>query len=254
MMSLLFSWNVNAQKWHSIPTKVINVYELIGDTSKTQNDSIEAFEMSDFVRFKDYKLYLKSIKKDSSKAFYVSQLPDSSILRDEREYRKYLKDKRYDDHPVVGVSWENAMNYCKWKTIEDNSSKEFDFIYRLPKWLEWFAASKYLERQGIANDLDYKYSDWVMENYFVNMFWNAPNLTILFPNEADMQPPYPWVMQKIVVGNSFLFQRKSKTFFLRTFYSNQGYRHIAFRLVKKHVDASNEKSLENRVIEFWNSK
>jgi formylglycine-generating enzyme required for sulfatase activity len=56
--------------------------------------------------------------------------------------------KQGPDHPVVNVSWQEAMAFCKWLTGEDQkkgliSAKQ---SYRLPTDLEWSRAA------GLANE------------------------------------------------------------------------------------------------------
>lgn len=109
-------------KFYSIPSQSKNFHALYGDTSYKKAQIVEEFEISEQVTFKEYKEYLAAIKKDSSEKFYWSQLPDTNISTDKKVYTEYITSKEYDDYPVLGISWDNAMNYCKWKTIKDNDS------------------------------------------------------------------------------------------------------------------------------------
>lgn len=240
ILLIILSQNMMAQKWHLIPSRVINVYELIDDTSRVYNSTVEEFEVSDFVSLKDYKSYLKSIKKDSSKTFYLSQLPDSNILRDKRDYRKYLKYKKYEKHPAVGISWENAINYCKWKNIQDNSTKNNEFIYRVPELKEWYIAYRYLDVRNLHSDFNYKYSEWLINEYYENMFRfmeyiaeSPVKYDTSFNYENTDFDYYSRISRKLVVGNSFLSQGTNYNLLHRVFYANQGYRYVAFRIIRK---------------------
>jgi formylglycine-generating enzyme required for sulfatase activity len=46
------------------------------------------------------------------------------------------------DHPIVGVSWNDAVNFCAWLTSKERSEGKIDdkTEYRLPTDLEWSAA------------------------------------------------------------------------------------------------------------------
>ncbi|MBF9220911.1 SUMF1/EgtB/PvdO family nonheme iron enzyme [Hymenobacter ruricola] len=111
--------------------------------------------------------YLHALKKDSSEAFYQSQQPDTIRLRrwlyarhdtlNANPYYYYgYRDFYY--FPVVGISYEQAVNYCRWRTATVQrgylQSAEFKkkhkkllaqyevrVTYRLPTIAEWEAAA-----------------------------------------------------------------------------------------------------------------
>ena len=46
------------------------------------------------------------------------------------------------DHPIVGVPWNDAIEFCVWLTVKERAEGKIDAntIYRLPTDLEWSAA------------------------------------------------------------------------------------------------------------------
>ena len=128
--------------------------------------------------------YLFYVKKDSSHEFYLSQLPDTSVW----EFRLAPEDStgHFADHylrypgfryfPVVGVNYEQVVNYCRWRSAAVNLvigkderhkiRKKFDHYdvsveYRLPTKEEWeLAACGGLDREkfpyGVVRPVDNK--------------------------------------------------------------------------------------------------
>ncbi len=56
---------------------------------------------------------------------YRRALPDTLVWRDELTFQEplvetYLRHPAYDEYPVVGVSWRQANEYCKWRSDRVN--------------------------------------------------------------------------------------------------------------------------------------
>ena len=246
---------------YSIPTQTINLYKSLAYNSRTSAQTIKAFQISEQVTYKEYKDYLTSIKKDSSATFYLTQLPDSSIGSAE-VYKEYITSVEYDNFPVLGISWDNAMNFCKWKTQKENKDG-IQVIYRLPNCSEWLAAYSYLSENKIKNDFNRNYSDWL-----VNAF--DESVSHYASDTSSSQFIYDWLYfhaskdplgykRKLVIGNSYLYQQQNILFYLFSFYANEGYRQIGFRYVKETVSESpetgqNGKSIAQSLIEHWGLK
>jgi gliding motility-associated lipoprotein GldJ len=79
------------------------------------------------VRNVDYLEYLHWIKRVfvSYPEVYRKALPDTLVWRDELAYNEpyvnnYLRHPAYGEYPVVGVSWEQAVDFCEWRTDRVN--------------------------------------------------------------------------------------------------------------------------------------
>ena len=69
--------------------------------------------------------YLYYVQLDSSREFYESALPDTTVWARELAFNDpyvehYLRYPGFRYHPVVGVTWVQANDYCKWRTAVVN--------------------------------------------------------------------------------------------------------------------------------------
>lgn len=69
--------------------------------------------------------YLYYVKIDSSREFFESALPDTTVWAKGLAYNDpyvdhYLRYPGFRFFPVVGVSWKQAVDYCKWRTMVVN--------------------------------------------------------------------------------------------------------------------------------------
>ena len=77
--------------------------------------------------------YLFYIKRDSSEAFYQSALPDTTVWDKELAYNtpyvsNYLRYPGFRYYPVVGISWNQAADYCRWRTEAVNKQKAIEYF------------------------------------------------------------------------------------------------------------------------------
>ena len=65
--------------------------------------------------------YLQAVQRDSSQEFYETALPDTTVWLSKLSFNdtfteQYLRYPGFRMYPVVGVSWVQASDYCKWRT------------------------------------------------------------------------------------------------------------------------------------------
>ena len=69
--------------------------------------------------------YLHYVRLDSSREFYESALPDTTVWAKNLAYNDpyvdhYLRYPGFRFFPVVGVTWKQAQDYCLWRSIVVN--------------------------------------------------------------------------------------------------------------------------------------
>jgi gliding motility-associated lipoprotein GldJ len=87
---------------------------------------IDIYEVSN-KKYRDYTHWLENLAKDSTQFRDLAReaLPDTLVWKTPLSYNEpmvlgYFRAKAYNDYPVVGVSWEQANKYCRWRTDRAN--------------------------------------------------------------------------------------------------------------------------------------
>ncbi len=102
--------------WNNTPTQQ-NVSSFFMDETEVTN--VMYLEYLDWLN----RIYNREDK--TYKAIYVAALPDTLVWRNRLGFNEdmvnnYLRHPAYQEHPVVGVSWHQAVNYAKWRTQRVN--------------------------------------------------------------------------------------------------------------------------------------
>lgn len=105
----------------SLEEDVINTHDNLERTVTLGSFYMDETEMSNI----DYLEYLYAVSKDSTREFYESALPDTTVWAREMSFNdqyveQYLRYPGFRNYPVVGVSWRQANDYCKWRTAVVN--------------------------------------------------------------------------------------------------------------------------------------
>ena len=76
--------------------------------------------------------YLHYVQRDSSETYYQNALPDTTVWEKELAFNtpyvsNYLRYPGFRYYPVVGVSWEQAVDYCSWRTEAVNKQRAMEY-------------------------------------------------------------------------------------------------------------------------------
>jgi gliding motility-associated lipoprotein GldJ len=100
-------------EWNNVPRRV-TVSSFYLDETEVRN-----------VDYLEYLYWLQRVYSQSYPEVYKKALPDTLVWRDKLGYNEpfvtqYLRHPAYRNYPVVGVSWEQATNFCVWRTDRVN--------------------------------------------------------------------------------------------------------------------------------------
>ena len=109
----------------------MNQENIMGDwNNNLRRVTVSSFRIDQYeVSNKQYRTYLKwleNVFKPIGKDSIVrAALPDTTVWRTDLAYNEpmvegYFRNKVFNDYPVVGVSWEQANAYCRWRTDRAN--------------------------------------------------------------------------------------------------------------------------------------
>jgi len=152
------------------------------------------------IYWREYLFYLNVTEKDETTI--TAALPDTSVWNTETTHNPfteyYFRHPGYNNYPVVGITYKQAVDFCKWRTfvvnfgsyLRENKFADFKehlddsfpikFIYRLPTQEEWemIAAGKMS-----INEYPYGYKN-------VYTKWkgkNAKMFNCLYPGDTSNQ-------------------------------------------------------------------
>ena len=133
---------------------------------------VNAFWMSEEITNKEYREFIEALKsnpRDSLRVIHLDEMAKEADFQGavtfysfrrildkvtyfndwggEHSIENYFYSGKYDDYPVVGVSFESAGFFCIWKTHQLNKQRKEQGLpllsdFRLPTEIEWVYAAK----------------------------------------------------------------------------------------------------------------
>lgn len=199
--------------------------DLKSQFKKEENKTVKSFSISNLITVKEFNEYLNSIKKDSTAAFYLAQLPKSMHFSKEL-VQAILVDATLQDKPMPGVSWSVARNYCVWLTLNSRANG-LNYNYDLPFTSELIAYNQFYKPEK-PSELE----SWSLNAYDESMHEFKGNREYIY--SATSNDP-PSMKRKEIYGGSYHMDYKphSNYNYLQYEYQDSSSRYIGFRIVRK---------------------
>ena len=137
------------------------------NTQAQQKITVEDFWMSNEITNKEFREFYNQIKSSPNDSFewiditsiknegtgkakvikvayseIIDKLMDESAWKSVFGEGDYFTNPKYDNYPVVGVTWDGARYYCIWRTKEESKklkgkNNAIQMDYRIPTESEW---------------------------------------------------------------------------------------------------------------------
>lgn len=100
-------------EWNNMPRRV-TVSSFYMDETEVRN-----------IDYREYLFWVKRVWGGTYPEVWKRALPDTLVWREELAYNEplvetYFRHPAYEDYPVVGISWHQANEFCKWRTDRVN--------------------------------------------------------------------------------------------------------------------------------------
>jgi formylglycine-generating enzyme len=141
--------------------------------SKPRRVTVSSFYMDQYevrnLDWREYTNWMKVVFNKTAPKLVKKVQPNANVWRDEMAFNDpYLKNyfihPAYDQYPVVGVTWEQVMDYCSWRTDRVNElALVREQIILAP---DFFELEKQTNHDSIANFFVFNTQKYLTQNNY----------------------------------------------------------------------------------------
>jgi formylglycine-generating enzyme required for sulfatase activity len=227
-------------------------------TNTPQTISIDNFWMSNEITNKEFREFYNQIKSSPNDSFewiditsivnegtskakiikvayseIINKLMDESAWKSVFEKGDYFTNPKYDNYPVVGVTWDGARYYCNWRTKEENKklkgkNNAIQMDYRIPTEFDWEYAFTFNDSKSNvgSNELHQVEKGDKNKLGLLNLNGNVSEWTSSSGSDDGLT-------YKVVKGNSW--KSKSKDSQRELVLPDKGTDYIGFRIIQSDI-------------------
>lgn len=162
--------------------------------SKPRRITVSSFYMDEYeirnVDWREYSNWMKVVFGRTAPRLVTRTQPDFKVWREELAYNEpylenYFTHPAFDQYPVVGVTWEQAMDYCTWRTDRVNELALVDAGAITPP--DFSKLQRMTDHDSIANSFVFNTQKYLSERTYNPTPGNKP-LNDLYgkPRKVDM--------------------------------------------------------------------
>jgi formylglycine-generating enzyme required for sulfatase activity len=205
------------------------------DISNNPNDTITWVDFSKMKtnkRTSDDKMIKPVVVKEAYKDIF-NKIIDLSVSNSIPNKENYFTDSKYDNYPVIGVTWKGARYFCIWRTNQEfeklkKQGNPMIMDYRLPTEYEWIYALTFNDSKSIVDIKELHQIDKGEKNKIglINLTGNVAEWTSSSDSKDNLE-------YKVVKGSSW--KSDSKDTQRQLVLPDKGTDCIGFRIVRSDI-------------------